>query len=213
MAAALIPMIAGKAKGSGGDLVSKALTNDVAVLRGTTKPRGKGKKKKGGGLEYEIHVNPASVGMGAVALGGAALLGAGALYLGGMNLSRQDSQAKNITVRNDGTEDKPMWRIYSARGIPMRNLGSGFMPKDLVTPAQISEGWFVNGIQKVNDDLFNVLLQNDKKRHFALSTRNRNPWFQVFGDNSTGGTIIPDLAPGIPWFLRWPFLPTVPPKI
>ena len=41
--AAVLPIIAGKAAGDK-DKIKAALSNDIAVLRGTTKPRGKGKK-------------------------------------------------------------------------------------------------------------------------------------------------------------------------
>lgn len=186
MAAALIPMLAGKAKGSGGDLVSKALTNDLAVLRGTTKPRGKGKKKKGGGLEYEIHVNPAGVGMGAVAIGGAVLVGATALWLSGMSVGRQSGAYKVVSVRDVGSDDKTNWKVYSSNGVPLKTLGPEFMPDDVVSAGQSGKGWRVapDSITKVNEKLYTIGLINEDKNHFQIGQR---PRFTIFGSSSDSG--------------------------
>jgi hypothetical protein len=203
MAAALIPMIAGKAKNSGGDLVSKALTNDLAVLRGTTKPRGKGKKKKGGGLEYEIHVNPAGVGMGAVAIGGAVLVGATALWLSGMSVGRQTGQYKVVSVRNVGTKDERNWKVYNSQGVPIKTLGKEFIPEDILSPTQSGKGWSVapDSITKVNDSLYTIGLINKDKNHFQIGQR---PRFSIFGsDTSGGGITIYDVLTSPYWWTKY----------
>lgn len=199
MAAALIPMIAGKGK----EETSKALTNDLAVLRGTTKPRGKGKKKKGGGLEYEIHVNPAGVGMGAVAIGGAVLVGATALWLSGMSVGRQSGAYKVVSVRNVGSEEAPNWRVYSARGVPLKSLGAEFMPNDVVSATESGKGWKVapSSITKVNDNLYTIGLINEDKNHFQIGQR---PRFSIFGsDTSGGGITIYDVIVSPYWWTKY----------
>ena len=60
-----------------GETATKALTGDIYV-RKTIQTVGKGKDKRL--LEKELHVNPVTLGIGAVAVGGAALLTGAALW-------------------------------------------------------------------------------------------------------------------------------------
>lgn len=198
MAAAMIPLLTTAGK-KGGETATAALKNDIATLKGVTKPRGKGKKKKGGGLEYEVHINPMSIATSAAVVGGVAV---GGLWLSGMSVSRQTGSAKTVTVRNDGTADKPLWRVYSAKGIPYKTLGSGFVPEDVLMNGQAGRGWKVapNGVIKVSDSVYTIGLINDIKRNFTIGKR---PRFSIFGSSTDSGTESVDYLEAVSPLYYW----------
>jgi hypothetical protein len=197
--AAMIPMLAGSAK-KGTETAVVALKNDIATLKGTTKPRGKGKKKKGGGLEYEIHVNPVSIATGAAVVGGVAL---GGMWLSGIGLQRDTGTAKTVTVRNTGTAEKPIWAVYSAKGIKYKTLGPAFMPSDVLMDGQMGRGWEIakDGIVKNNDFLYTIVLVNKTKKSFGMTKR---PRYSIFGsDTSGGGITVYDVLVSPYWWTRY----------
>lgn len=200
--AAVLPIIAGKAAGDK-DKIKAALSNDIAVLRGTTKPRGKGKKKHGGGVEYEVHVNPTSLATGAAVAGGAVLVGAGALWLSGMSVGRQDGASDAYTIRpvsgKTGT-----WRVYTKRGAVFKTItktGTEVPTEsDVLSANQIARGWVVDDFKKVGD-VYYAKLKNDRKRQFTIGKR---PRFTIFGSSTgEGGVSLWDVltTPGKDW--KW----------
>ena len=86
----VLAMLAGQAQKK-----QDRLTNDIAVLHGTTK----GKGKKHPGVDYEVHVNPVSIATGAAVLGVGALAASAAMWAGGIGVTRRAGSTDHYTVR------------------------------------------------------------------------------------------------------------------
>jgi len=175
--AALAPLLAAKGTKGSSDAtaaMAKALTNDIAVVH-TSRVGGKGKRKHV--TDYEVHINPVSLAVGAAAVGGAVVLGAAGLYLAGVDVTRSTGATKTYTVRKDGD----VWRVYSPKGVPLRTLGAEFMPDMVLSDTEKGQGWEIAGIRKDSDTLFTFKLKNDQKRVFGLRERDRKSWINIGG--------------------------------
>jgi hypothetical protein len=201
--AALAPLVIQKGVQARQD-AAQAIKNDIVVIR-TTRTSGKGKKKHT--TDYEIHVNPTSIATGVAVVGGAAVAGTVALYVAGFDVKRNAGQAKTVTIRRTG--DPPVWRVYSAKGIPYKTLGAEFdpsRPNVLLMDGQEGRNWVVKDVKKNRDDMYTAVLYNDSKNHFVLAPRERNPWFSLFTGDGISIPSIPKYDE-LPWWMKWPYLP------
>jgi hypothetical protein len=200
--APLIPVsMALKSMQGGSKEISKVLTGDIAVLRGTTKPRGKGRGKHGGGLDYELHVNPVGIGLGAAAIGGAALLCGVALYAAGLGASREQGVSKTRTIRmiskgaatqetvyTGGTTPyqqadvykTPRYAVYNERNVPIRYIDGVPTSASVLSPSDAARGWTVTSFER-RDDYYVATVANSEKKRFALGSRPRGGLISIGG--------------------------------
>jgi len=173
---------------------SAAITNDIAVIRGTTRARGKGRAKRPG-VDYEIHVNPVSIGVGAGVLAvGALAAGVGAYALGlGVNRSEGrdlDRRAINHFELVDGRWEYRKTVIYSARGRSLRTTNVQVVPnvpRSVLTDVEMLDQYVVTYSRISNQvdgekrkEIVTQRLHSAKGGNWQIYDRPRNSFIKVF---------------------------------
>jgi hypothetical protein len=137
------------------EVIGKAATNDIAVVKWTTNGKKKGKKKVPP-KDVELHLNPVSIGLGLAAVGVGAVAVGGAAWLAGVGLEKTSekktvrSMRVNYILDADRNFKVTAAVAYSARNRPLftttdQKALEGFM----LSPKEEQAGFKVSDIKLV----------------------------------------------------------------
>lgn len=161
------------------------LTGDLATIRyrKPSKTIGKGKhKRKIPEKDVELHINPTSLAIGALALGAAGLVGGAALYASGLNVKRTEQKEIVRVMRTTYKDGNPTQSvIMTNRGVPIRYVQNSDSDSNFLTDKDIERGWVLGSVTTTKEGYKVATLRNSTKKGYRLAERSPTKLIDIGG--------------------------------